>query len=200
MTVAALSASPTDAASRTVSPVDGAPMFWAGLIFGSMNLAQFAIRAGYAQIPGQMLGLMWMGAMGTFIMAAFGLRLGSDATLRDHPGVKRFRAVWGGLILGGGAVIAIVMSLLGYLRLYELMPLVPAPLALIVYAIGWRVAAVMSRRRIFNLLSLAALAAAAGMAALAVYAGATWLALGYALVLFALAAVPGLILILNTRN
>lgn len=188
-----------DTARKGASPVDGSPMFWAGLIFGSMNIVQFAIRAGYAHIPGPALGLMWMGALGAFIMAAFVLKLGSDAAFRARPEVKRFRAVWGGLILGGAAMIAVVMSTLGYMRLYDLMPLVPAPLALVIYAIGWRIAAVMSRRAGFNLLSLAAVVAAIALTMLGAFAGAVWLALGYALVLFALAAAPGLVLILTQR-
>lgn len=175
-------------------------MFWAGLVFGSMNVVQFAIRSGYAQIPGPAQGMMWMGAVATFVMAAFVLKIGSSAALRAQPEVKAFRKRWGLLILSGAGLIAVIMSVLGYLRLYDLMPVVPAPVALIVYAIGWRMAAVMSRQPVFNGLSLASLIAAAGLAAVAVYAGATWLALGYALVLFALAAAPGLVLILNNRN
>lgn len=198
MTAAALS---IDTPVRPASaPIDGSPMFWAGLIFGSMNVVQFAIRSGYAQIPGPMIGLMWMGALFTFIMAAFVLKIGSSAALRAQPEVRAFRKQWGRLILGGAALIGVVMGVLGYLKLYALMPVVPAPLALIIYAIGWRMAAVSSGRAGFNGLSVAAIVAAAGLVAVAVYAGPAWQALAYALVLFTLAAAPGLALILNSRN
>lgn len=198
MTATALSIdTPVRPASATI---DGSPMFWAGLIFGSMNIVQFAIRSGYAQTPGPVIGLMWMGALFTFIMAAFVLKIGSSAAFRAQPEVRAFRKQWGLLILGGGLLIGVVMGVLGYLKLYALMPVVPAPLALIVYAVGWRMAAVSSGRAGFNGLSVAALAAAAGLTVVAVYAGPAWQALAYALVLFILAAAPGLALILNSRN
>ncbi|MDC7683558.1 hypothetical protein PQU92_09740 [Asticcacaulis sp. BYS171W] len=199
MSTATLTAPASLAPART-NLIDGSPMFWAGLIFGSMNVVQFAFKAGYATIPGPVFGMMWMAALVTFIMAAFVLKIGSPAAFRARPEVKRFRKAWGMVILSAFATVTIIMSVLGYLHQTALMPFVPGPVALLFYALGWHMAARMSGNGGFNGLSVAGLLAAAGLLAVVIFAGQAWQSLAYAGVLFGLAAVPGLILILQNRN
>jgi hypothetical protein len=183
-------------ASR-VKVIDGVPMFWAGLIFGSANLVQYMVKTGDLSLTGPQIGMMWMGAMAIFVVAAFVLKLGVNKDFAKRDEVKRFRAIWGSLLLGIFLAVIAAMMVLGKFQQFTLMPFMIAPIGLMLYAAGWRIAAIMSRNGAFNILAIASVAAGF---ALAFSAGQVWQPMAYALCLFVLAMVPGFVLMRLSHN
>jgi hypothetical protein len=177
--------------------IDGVPMFWAGLVYGSANLVQYMVRTGDLALSGPQLGMMWMGATAVFITAAFVLKLGVNADFAKRDEVKRFRAIWGSLLIGIALAVIAAMMVLGKYQQFTLMPFMIAPIGLTLYGAGWRIAAIMSRNGVFNILAVASVIAGF---ALAFSAGQIWQPMAYALCLFALAMAPGFVLMRLSHN
>ena len=175
--------------------LDGGMQFWAGLSYGAASLVNYLVLSGRLVLPSPaMIGLVWMAASAAFVLFGVVLKVGSDPMLRLDAGHRRFRAVWLSLILGAFVVIAVLAIVLGKLTPGFNISLLTAPIALSVYAVGWRVAAIMSGRRWPGLLSLGCFIGALGLAALA---GQPEQALVYTLCLVAFAVIPGLLLMLR---
>jgi hypothetical protein len=175
--------------------MDGGMLFWAGLSYGAASFVQYLVLSGHvALVHPAMMGLVWMGATVAFVLFGFILKIGSDRLLLQQPAVKRFRAVWGSLIVGAGVVVAALMIMMVKFGAGAHAAFIVSPVALSVYGIGWRVAAVMTARRWPNLLSLGCFAGAIGLALLA---GQPEQSLAYSAALIVFAIVPGLALLLR---
>ena len=184
----------TDTTSSGIA-LDGGVQFWAGLSYGSASLVNYLVLAGLVHLPHPaMIGLVWMAASVAFVLFGVVLKVGSDPMLRLDPGHRRFRAIWLSLILGAFAVIAAMAIVLAKLAPGFNVSLLSAPITLSVYAVGWRVAGIMTGRRWPGLLSLGCFAGALGLAALA---GQPEQSLVYTLCLVAFAVIPGLVLMLR---
>lgn len=194
-----MSAATYTLSSETTEPsgvaLDGGMQFWAGLSYGSASLVNYLVLSGRLQLPHPaMIGLVWMAASVAFVLFGVVLKVGSDPMLRADPGHRRFRAIWLSLILGAGAVIAALAIVLSKLTPGFNISLLTAPITLSVYAVGWRVAGIMTGQRWPRLLSLGCFAGAIGLAWLA---GQAEQSLVYTLCLVVFAVIPGLLLMLR---
>lgn len=191
-------ATPTDTSADPDVPavaLDGGMQFWAGLSYGSASLVNYFVLSGRLHLPHPaMIGLVWMAASVAFVLFGVVLKVGSDPMLRLDPGHRRFRAIWLSLILGAFAVMTALAIVLSKLAPGFNISLLSAPITLSVYAVGWRVAGIMTGRRWPGLLSLGCFAGALGLAALA---GQPEQSLAYTLCLVAFAVIPGLVLMLR---
>ena len=182
----------------TAVAMDGSLQFWAGLSYGSASLVQYLVLSGRLHLPHPaMIGLIWMVASIAFVLFGVILRVGSDHLLRKDPAVRRFRAVWGSLILGAAVVIIALIIMLVKLGLGGSSNTIVSPIAMAAYGIGWRVAAVLSAKRWPNILSVGCFASAIALASLA---GTAEQPLVYALSLVIFAILPGLYLMRRTAN
>jgi len=173
--------------------LDGSLQVWAGLSYGSASLFQYLVLSGRVLIASpEIMGLVWMAATAAFVLFGVVLKVGGDRTKLADAGVRRFRAVWGSLILGAAVVIAALIILLSKLGLASSANAVVAPVALATYGIGWRVAAVLSRKAWPNFLALSCFVASPCLACLA---GTPLQSLTYAVCLLAFAVLPGLYLL-----
>jgi len=181
----------TEADASAVT-LDGGMMLWAGLSFGTASLVQYLALANVIRLPNPaMTGLIWMAAMVVFVVGGIVLKIGSKRSHLDHPAVKRFRSIWLSLILGALVVTAALIVVLIKAHLGATAAFISAPIMTSVYGVGWRIAGVMSGKKLFNILSLGGFAAAIGLAALA---GTPEQSLGYAAALVCLAVLPGAML------
>ncbi|MGZ3304703.1 MAG: hypothetical protein ACXU8U_02480 [Asticcacaulis sp.] len=172
--------------------LDGGMMLWAGLSFGTASFLQYLTLTGRLHLPNPAwTGLIWMGAVAVFIMGGVVFKLGSDRKRLSHPSVQRFRAIWLSLIFGGFVVTAALIAVMVRSHLGSAAAFVSAPVMTAVYGVGWRIAGVMSGRKIFIYLSLASFAAAIGLGALA---GTAEQSLAYASALVVFAIIPGALL------
>jgi hypothetical protein len=172
--------------------LDGGMMLWAGLSFGTASLVQYLTLANLIHLPNPaMAGMIWMVAMLVFVLGGIVFKIGSRKSHLDHPEVKRFRSIWLSLILGALVVTAALVVVLIKAHLGATAAFISAPIMTSVYGVGWRIAGVMSGKKLFNILSLGGFAAAIGLAALA---GQPEQSLGYAAALVCLAVLPGAML------
>ncbi|WP_035422875.1 hypothetical protein [Asticcacaulis benevestitus] len=195
MSSLSLTADTSASPSSEMLVMDGGMLFWAGLSYGLASLAQYLVLTGHVQLlHPAMMGLIWMGASGIFVMFGFVFKVGSDPLVLKRPSVKRFRAVWGTLIIGAAVVIAALMIMMVRFGAGAEAAFVISPVAISIYGIGWRVAALMTGKRWPNLLSLGCFAGAIGLALLA---GQPEQSLAYAVCLTFFAVLPGLALMLR---
>lgn len=174
------------------SILDGGMMLWAGLSFGTASFVQYLTQTDIIHLPSPALtGVIWMAAMAVFVLGGVVFKLGSSRAHLDHPAVRRFRSIWLSLILGGMVVTAALIVVLIRAKAGAVSAFVSAPVMTCVYGAGWRIAGVMSGRKIFGYLSLGSFAAAIGLACLAGTAGQS---LAYAATLLCFAVVPGALL------
>lgn len=175
--------------------MDGGLMFWAGLSFGTASFVQYLILSGILTLPNPaMMGLLWMGATVAFILFGVTLKIGIDPLRLRDPAFRRFRAFWGSLILGGAIVIGALMIIMVKFHVGPASAFIVSPIAISVYGIGWRVAAIMTGKRWANFLALGAFASAPLLASLA---GSPAQSLTYTACLLIFAVVPGLYLMMR---
>ena len=174
--------------------IDGGMQFWAGLSYGSASLANYLVLSGRLHISPAFIGMAWLVATAVFVLFGVVLKVGTDRNLLNDPGFKTFRAMWGSLILGAAVLVAAVITLMIKFQMGANSAFVTAPIALCVYGIGWRMAAVMSRQKWLNALSLASFVSAIYLATLA---GSPQQSLAYSLCLIVVAIMPGLVLLLR---
>ena len=174
------------------APLLAGPMLvTAGLVFGTANLGQWAIQADVLDVsPWAQLGL-WIGAGVVFAVALTVLigrmkgRPGYNAT-----GNRAVGAAWEGVGYG------IFVTWLGLVAMsvrtdnWSWMSVMPT-VVLVAYGSAWMVAAAMTRTR---WMSLTALLSYAGAVAVGWFADDPAIYLVFAVVLAAVALVPGLIL------
>ncbi len=174
--------------------IDGGMQFWAGLSYGSASLVNYLILTGQIHLPPPMIGMVWMGASAVFILFGIVLKVGTPRALLTDPAFRRFRAIWVSLLLGAAFLIAALIIMMLKFQLGANIAFVVSPIAMSVYGIGWRVAAVTSGQRWLHLLSFGSFACALGLAALA---GSPNQSLVYSLGLVVFAIIPGLMLLLR---
>ena len=178
--------------------LDGGMLFWAGLSFGTASFAQYLVLSGKVHLANPaMTGLIWMGATAAFVLFGVVFKIGSDPLVLQQPATQRFRAVWSSLILGAAIVIAALMIMMVKFQVAANAAFIVSPIALSIYGIGWRVAALMSGRRWPNLLSLGSFA---GALCLALLAGRPEQLLLYTACLAIFAVIPGLLLLLRQNS
>ena len=177
--------------------IDGGMQFWAGLSYGSASLVNYLVLSGRLHISPAFIGMAWMVATFVFVLFGVVLKVGTDRSLLNDPGFKTFRAVWVSLILGAAVLVAAVITLMIKFHMGANSAFVTAPIALTVYGIGWRVAAVMSRRMWLNGLSATSFVAAIYLATLA---GSPQQSLAYSLCLIVVAILPGFLLLMHRRT
>ena len=175
--------------------MEGGMTFWAGLSFGTASFVQYLILSGHITLPHPaLMGLLWMAAAFAFVLFGIVFKVGSDRLMLQQPAVRRFRAVWGTLILGAAVVIAALMIMMVRFGAAANASFIISPVALSVYGVGWRVAGVMTGKSWPKWLSLGAFGAAIGLALLA---GRPEQSLAYTAALIVFAILPGLSLLLR---
>jgi hypothetical protein len=187
----------TDTPLETAQPatMEGGMMFWAGSSFGTASFVQYLILSGHIVLPHPaLMGLIWMAAAFVFVLFAFVFKVGSDRLMLQQPAVRRFRAVWGTLILGAAVVIAALMIMMVKFGAGANTSFIISPIALSVYGIGWRVSGVMTGKAWAKWLSWGAFA---GVIGLALLAGHSEQSLAYTAALIVFAILPGLSLLLR---
>lgn len=180
--------------SRSV--VNGGVLFWAGLVFGLASVAQYGVEAGIVLQGNPWYPLaIWLTAGVVFGLTFFlpMNRLRAPA----HPASKAVNSVWAAIGLAIAA-LGICMTAAGVrVQSVETMTALIAPTILILYGIGWWVAAVMSGQGWLKLVCAGCFVAAPAVAFLATLPE-QMLAYAGCLVLFAI--VPGLILMRSAKG
>ena len=175
--------------------IDGGMQMWAGLSYGSASLVNYLVLSGAIHLPNPaIIGLVWMAATAAFILFGIVLKVGTDRRQLQDAGVRRFRSLWGSLILGAMVLVVTVIVLMSRFDLAQQSSFVVSPIAMAIYGIGWRMAAVTSGRKWPNLLSVGCFLSAPYLATLA---GTAQQSLVYTLCLAAFAVLPGLYLLLR---
>ncbi|ESQ91169.1 hypothetical protein ABAC460_06300 [Asticcacaulis sp. AC460] len=193
MSTLAMTAS--DAAETDSVIIDGSMPFWAGLSFGTASFVNYLVLSGAVHLPHPgMIGLVWMGATAAFLLFGVILKLGVDPMTKVHPGFRRYRAVWGSLILGAMFLVGAFIAMLMQFGVGDKAPFISSPITLCIYGIGWRMAAVMSGRKWPNLLAVGAFLCAIYTATLA---GTPQQYLVHTLCIVVFAVLPGLTLLLR---
>ncbi len=163
----------------------------AGVIFGSTSLIQWAIQSGVLRLNPWSQLWIWVVAGAVFAIALTVL----IGRIKTKPGVRSagnkavgaaWQAVGYGIFVTWLALVAMALKT-GNGSWMAVMPTA----VLVAYGSAWMIAAAMTRTR---WMSMTALAAYVGAVAVAWFVGSPLIYLAYAAVLFAVALVPGLIL------
>lgn len=188
-------ATETDSPAPSVVGMDGGMQFWAGLCYGCASLVNYMVLSGRVHLPNPaIIGMVWMAASAGFILFGLVLRIGSDRVMIRHPAVRRFRALWGTLILGAMVLVGTVIILMSRFDMAAQSSFVVSPIAMAIYGIGWRMAALTSGRTWPNLLSAGCFLSAPYLASLA---GTPEQSLVYAICQATFALLPGLFLLMR---
>jgi hypothetical protein len=163
----------------------------AGLIFGSTSLIQWAIQSGVLRLNPWFQLWIWVVA-GAVFAVALTILIGR---IKTKPGVRSagnkavgaaWEAVGYGIFVTWLALVAMALKT-GNWSWMSVMPTA----VLVAYGSAWMIGAAMTRTR---WMSMTALAAYVGAVAVAWFVGSPLIYPVYAVVLFAVALVPGLIL------
>jgi len=176
--------------------IDGGMQFWAGLCFGSASFVNYLVLSGTIHLPHPgLIGLVWMAATAGFILFGLVFKVGTDRAQLQDPAFRRFRALWGTLIIGAMIMVGTLILLMSRFGIAEQSSFVVSPINLCIYGIGWRLVAVTSGRKWPNLLSLGCFVCAPLLAFLA---GTPTQSLVYTGCLIVFAVIPGLALLLRS--
>lgn len=169
----------------------GAILVAAGAIFGGSSIFHYLIETGVLDLPPAAYSVVWLVAFLAFILALAIL----SARFKRRPGARSpANRAAGTAWMGVGLAIFVMSISLGVLswRLGSEAPMAVFPsLILALYGSGWAVSAEMSGKKWLWWLAIGGWAAAP---VCALFIGTPLLWLVYAAGLFALALVPGLIL------
>ncbi|EGF91547.1 hypothetical protein ABI_29640 [Asticcacaulis biprosthecium C19] len=175
--------------------IDGSMPFWAGLSFGTASFVNYLVLSGAVHLPHPgMIGLVWMGATAAFLLFGVILKVGVDPLVKVHPGFRRYRAIWGSLILGALFLVGAIIAMLIQFGVGDKAAFISSPITLCIYGIGWRLTAVMSGRKWPNLLAIGAFLCAIYTATLA---GTAQQYLVHTVCVAVFAVLPGLTLMLR---
>ena len=177
---------------RRTPLVGGAILIAAGLIFGCASVGHWLIEAGVLVLPPVALAVIWMGALILFFICLYVL-IGRS---KSRPGAASLvntavSAAW----MGVGLLIftmSISIAVISWRVQSPLLTLIFPSMIFAAYGSAWAVSATMSRARWQWVLAIGAWAAAPLIATLV---GTDWIWLAYAGGLFALALLPGVILV-----
>jgi hypothetical protein len=177
------------------APMRGASILMAaGVIYGSASLVHWAIISQVLTVPLAALNLLWLVATGLFliVVVTVSLRSRADAGVRTTAG-RGAGAAWSAVGWGIFALctsLAVMASRGGEEGVGLLLGVLPSVI-MTFYGLGWSVTATMQKSRMLWVLAVAAFVSAP---VLAVMVGTTGQYLAYAGCLFALMALPGLLL------
>jgi hypothetical protein len=177
---------------RRTPLIGGAILIAAGLIFGAASIAHWLIETGVLAVPPIAYAVVWMGALAAFF-ACLVVLIGRS---KGRPGAASLvnQAV-GAAWMGVGLLIfamSISIAVISWRVQNPLLTLIFPSMIFAAYGSGWAVSATMSRARWQWALAIGAWAAAPLIATLV---GTDWIWLAYAGGLFALALLPGVILV-----
>jgi hypothetical protein len=172
-------------------PLGGAILALAGGVFGLASIAQWAVLSGVLRVPSVWLMGIWIVSFVVFMAGLFLLKARIGAKPGAHsPANKANGAVWQGIgmaIFFAFAALAVASWQTNDIYLISFAP----SIILLFYGVGWTLGGAMSGQRWMTYTAYACFAAAVGVAFL-IKSPAQYLA--YAGCLFALATVPGILL------
>jgi hypothetical protein len=182
-------------------PMRGASILLAaGLIYGVTSLIHWAHMSGLILAQYAATGMEWLIATGVFLVVCFTLIF----RLRRAGGVRTaaqraIGTIWSGVGWGIFALFAsmfVVSARIGVDQNSMIFWLIPS-IILAFYGMGWGVTAAMMKSRPLGLLALASFIAAPVMG---LFAGGASIYLAYAAALFLLMAVPGFLLMRQSKS
>jgi hypothetical protein len=176
--------------------VNGSPLFWAGILFGAASLVQYGFEVGLIPLANPWYPVVVWVSAGVAFGLTFFLPMGRGK-MPAHPASKAVNSVWAAVGLAI-AVLAFCMAAAGArIQSMEAVTALIAPTILILYGIGWWVAAVVSCQGWLKLICAGCFAAAPAIAYLATLPE-QMLAYAGCLVLFAV--LPGIILMRSAKG
>lgn len=171
---------------------NGATLFWAGLLYGSAAVGQYALIKGWLPQTGWMGAIIWFGASIVFGTIAFTTGMNQRQKQAGNATATTANLAWSGV--GIGIIFTLATLAIVAFRVPGAGPIISyviAPMILLLYGVGWWVSAKASRQ---NWLKLMALGCFLGGPAMGALAGMPEQLLAYAAALILLATVPGFIL------
>jgi hypothetical protein len=176
--------------------IRGAPIFWAGLVFGAASLAQYGFQSGLLPLGNPWYPVAaWLGA-GVVFGLTFLLPTGQRAC-SPHPAARAVQSVWSAVGLAIAALGLCMITAGSRIHSIEAMTALIAPMILILYGIGWWVAAVVSSQGWLKWICAGCFLVAPGLAFLATLPEQM---LAYAGCLILFATLPGLILMRSAKG
>lgn len=163
----------------------------AAIVFGGASLGQWALNAGVFNISPWAQLWLWVASAIIFTVALIAL----IRRMKGKPGInsagnKAVGAAWSGVGYGIFVTWLALVALSVRTENWSFMAVMPTAV-LVAYGSAWMIAAAMTRTR---WMSFTALAAYAGAVAVAWFIGSALIYLVFAVVLVAIALVPGIIL------
>lgn len=189
------------AVENGTAPMRGASILLAaGLIYGVTSLIHWAHMSGLILAQYAAAGLEWLIGTAVFLVVNFVIVL----RLRRASGVRTaanraISTIWGGVGFGIFALfasMAMVSMRLGPDQNDMIFWLVPS-IIMVFYGMGWGVTATMLKSRPLGVLALASFVSAPLMG---LFAGTAALYLAYAAALFLLMALPGFLLMRQSKS
>ena len=171
--------------------VGGLMLVSAGTIFSLASVGHWAIATGLVSESPWSYVWLWGGAMVVFMVSIRLLKSRAAAQPGAHaPGNRAAAMAWAGV--GWGIfTLAVCLNLVCW-RAHSLAPLMMVPsIVMILYGLGWSVAAVVSRQKWIWLVAIGSYASAV---LTAFYSASTDVYLIYAAAIALLIAIPGLVL------
>lgn len=182
-------------------PMRGASILLAaGLVYGVTSLIHWAHMTGLILPQYAVAGMEWLIATGVFLVINFVLiwRLRRAGGVRTAAN-RAIATIWAGVGWGIFTLFAsmfVVSARIGADQNSMIFWLIPS-IILVFYGMGWGVTAAMMKSRPLGLLAAASFIAAP---VIGVFAGGAALYLAYAAVLFLLMALPGFLLMRQSKS
>ena len=169
---------------------NGASLWWAGVVYAAAACIHYGFITHMIPMPNPLfLPLNWLAASAAFGILAFVTAPRRTGKASDIACVAY--SAWTAVGLGIGSFIALLVVMSSVLQQVETLAFVVAPFVLIVYGIGWWVAAAASPQKWTRAVAFGCFFAAP---LLGLLTGKPEQLLAYAVCLLTFAAVPGLLL------
>lgn len=168
----------------------GAPLFWAGLVYGTASIVQYASVEHYLPNNGWTSSYIWGGASVLFFIISAILGFSRRGYIHNTANRAAVSA-WSGV--GLACIFFLISMIIVAQRVsdFNTISFLFAPIILIIYGMGWWVSAKMSGRGWLKLVAFGCFLSAPGLCAMV---GRAEQLLAYAACLILFATVPGLIL------
>jgi hypothetical protein len=168
---------------------NGASLFWAGLVYGTASVAQYAMIEGYLPRTDPYGIAIWGGASVIFAVLAIAsnFRLGQVNNVANRAAFS----AWSGVGLTCGFFLLSMIVVAQKVSDFNTISFLFAPIILLIYGMGWWVSAKMSERGWLKLVAFGCFLSAPGLCFMV---GRTEQLLAYAACLVLFASVPGFIL------